>query len=89
MKKYYMRLDTLIVEGGIITEANPKLLPSDSKELTKEEYDYLKQNELQLDDILRIELEVNKTPIYIIEEYDEETDECEIFYSIEAEQYDY
>lgn len=89
MKKYYLHKDFYIIEGGMITENNLKCLTGDCKELTKEEYEYLKQNELILNNILRIELEENKTPIYLIEEYDEATEESKTFYSIEACRYDY
>lgn len=89
MKKYYLHKDFYIIEGGMITENDPKRLTGDSTELTKEEYEYLKQNKLILNNILRIELEENKTPIYLIEEYDEETEESAAFYSIEACKYDY
>lgn len=89
MKKYYLHKDYYIIEGGIITENDPKCLTGDSKELTKEEYDYLRITALQLDPVLRIELEQHKTPIYLIEEYDEETEESETFYSVSAYRYDY
>lgn len=86
MKRYFLSLDPWeFVAGRLETKGNS--LTGESKELTFEEFSELKNRYLLDIDNLKSwevsELEENKSVIYRFEVWDDETEELEIYFTLE------